>query len=404
MAPTQNSRYQSLDLWRGLICLFVVIEHAAVAIWGGHLGSPGWEGWLRSAIVAPFQMNLGTPLFFVISGYCIAASIVSCRRRGSAPMQFLARRLWRVFPSYWAALLVFAMVVMLLDTVGLSRWHHGPYALELPSVGDLDRWQWFGNITLTETWRPHVGGIEVNVFTRVAWSLCYQEQFYLICFFALLATRKTLFRTLGIATAAIISLRVIALDAGAINRIEGTFPLLWHQFAIGLAVYRYLNGDASARVKYCVLGGLTVMFAASVWTRDTGTIGSVVFGLGLIALRGWDESWTQIRRLDPLRAIGRCSYSIYLIHLPVIVVLSAALGDLGVTSFWSRAMVMVPTTTIAATLAGLIFYRVVEARFLDLPAWTPASESMRRPVCAELPATASLSASVSGGRRIPSIG
>jgi peptidoglycan/LPS O-acetylase OafA/YrhL len=67
MTTNQKPRYQSLDLWRGLICSFVVLEHAAVALWDGASRDGGSGSWLRWVIVAPFQLNLGTPLFFVIS-------------------------------------------------------------------------------------------------------------------------------------------------------------------------------------------------------------------------------------------------------------------------------------------------------------------------------------------------
>ena len=54
------------------------------------------EAVLKKALIAPFRLNLGTPLFFVISGYCIAASIESCRRRGLSPVSFSARAVERV--------------------------------------------------------------------------------------------------------------------------------------------------------------------------------------------------------------------------------------------------------------------------------------------------------------------
>src|SRR4051812_61567 len=101
---TPTRRYESLDLWRGAICLFVVLEHAAVALWQGSTVADG-ASLLRRVVVAPFLTNWGTPLFFVISGYCIASSIESSRRKGTSPVLFLARRLWRVFPTYWVALL-----------------------------------------------------------------------------------------------------------------------------------------------------------------------------------------------------------------------------------------------------------------------------------------------------------
>ena len=66
-------------------------------------------------------MNLGVSLFFVISGYCIAASAEATARKGGSPWGFMGRRVWRIYPPYWAALLGFVAVVVALDAAGLGR-------------------------------------------------------------------------------------------------------------------------------------------------------------------------------------------------------------------------------------------------------------------------------------------
>lgn len=384
--PAKTTRYQALDMWRGLICLFVVLEHAAVALWQG-LGEEEGGTFLRRLIVAPFQTNWGTPLFFVISGYCIASSVESSRRKGTAPGLFLVRRFWRVFPSYWVALLGFMAVVAILDVAGLSRIHRNPYALELPSVADVSAGSWIGNFTLTETWRPLVSPGELNVFTRVAWSLCYQEQFYMICFLALLVSRRSIAWTLGMATVAIVAFRLAAGDVGWLPRIAGTFPLLWHQFAIGLSVYWFLNGQASSRGRWAILATLAGMVVvAPFYTDGASTAVAAGFGLAMIGFHRFDAAWARVRHLEPLRAMGRCSYSIYLAHLPVIVVMAGFLGEWGITDFWARAFITVPLTTAASILAGIGFYRLIESRFLEIPSWVRQSKpAAERPVPIDRP-------------------
>lgn len=378
--PSTTKRYQALDLWRGVICLFVVLEHAVVALWQGSSYGDEDATPLRRLIVAPFQTNWGTPLFFVISGYCIASSIESSRRKKTAPMIFLARRFWRVFPPYWVALTGFVAMVMALDAVGLGIVHASPYALGLSSPQELTFSQWVGNLTLTETWRPIFAGSEGNVFTRVAWSLCYQEQFYLICFLALLFTRTSLFRVLGFATLGICGVRLAASDIGLIHKIDGTFPVLWHQFAIGLVAYWLLNAEASRVAKRSAIAGLALLVGLATWYDDSRTAVSALFGLGLVGFRRWDDAWARRRFLEPLRKMGRCSYSIYLAHLPVIILVAGGLGELGITGFWTRAAVMVPASSALAVLAGLAFYRVVESRFLELPKFRPTSRPTPSPM------------------------
>ncbi len=132
----RNPRYHMLDIWRGVACLMVVLHHAGFALTWTDTDVEGIEGWLRWGIVAFLRrMDLGVPLFFVISGYCIGASVDATRRRGSSSLAFLKRRIWRIYPPYWAALLFFVGVVAALDVAELSRLHRGEYALELESPG-----------------------------------------------------------------------------------------------------------------------------------------------------------------------------------------------------------------------------------------------------------------------------
>ena len=69
------------------------------------------------------MMYLGVPIFFVISGYCIAASADSSRRKGDSPWTFLKRRFWRIYPPYWASLVGLIALVAVLDAAGLSRFY-----------------------------------------------------------------------------------------------------------------------------------------------------------------------------------------------------------------------------------------------------------------------------------------
>ena len=101
---TRSPRFHALDVWRGLVCLLVVLEHAGVALWSEVGAGSGADGWLRRMLVAALKLTVGTALFFVMSGYCVASCIASAQRRGTSPLAFLVRRLWRIFPPYWAAL------------------------------------------------------------------------------------------------------------------------------------------------------------------------------------------------------------------------------------------------------------------------------------------------------------
>ena len=377
-APVREARYPSLDAWRGVACLMVVLHHAGfVVLWNETSGSIA-----RWAVVAFLrQMDLGVPLFFVISGYCIAASMDGHRRRGASSWEFLRRRLRRIYPPYWGALLAFVATIWALDRLGLNRLHNGGHSLELDSPGKLNLAQWVGNISLTETWRPRLWkGSAPEVFTRVGWSLCFEEQFYLVCFLALLVAPRRFLGALGVLTAAIVGFRVFAWDSGRLSYYEGMFPYLWHEFAVGLAVYARLvvaDSDRSRRLIEATLVGLLAVGVASGF-RSTAVASG--FGLALIALRGADRAMAGWAWLAPLQACGRRSYSIYLIHLPVCTVGNEWLYGLGVEDFWPRVLVAIPAVSIASVGAGWAFFALVESRFLNPPA---DGKPRARPVAGE---------------------
>lgn len=389
----RDPRYHSLDVCRGLICLWVVLEHASVALWPGSLEATGWEGWLRWGLTGPFRLYLGAPLFLVISGYCIAASVDSARRRGTTALQFLRRRFLRIFPTYWMALLLCLVVVAGLDFAGLGRLHRGGYAIELASPRDLGLAQWIGNLTLTEIWRPRFWGTSEAVYTRVAWSLCYQEQFYVVCFVLLLATPRRLYRAMAGLTGAVVLFRILAWDSGMLFRLHGLFPELWHEFAIGLAVYYHLNACTTAWVRRGIELGIAGLLVLALATGLTSTVATALFGLILIVLRRWDGRLESLRWLDPVRACGKRSFSMYLVHLPVCVVTSAVLTELGLTAFWSRALVVMPLATLAAVGVTWVFFHHVERRFIEAAgAHRPPARSRLFFLAAPLPSASSAAA------------
>jgi peptidoglycan/LPS O-acetylase OafA/YrhL len=372
----RGDRYPLLDVFRGVACLMVVLHHAGFAVACDAPKGSDFDSVLRRAVVEAFwRMNQGVPLFFVISGYCIAASVAAARLRGAGAGRFLARRAWRIYPPYWAALLGFVAVVAGLDALGLQRLHYGTgrHALQLASPGDLDAVQWAGNVTLTEEYRTAFWRTPRPwVYTRVAWSLCYEEQFYFVCSLALLLARRP-FRALAVVTALTLAWRLRLEDIGRAWWLGGTFPSLWHEFAVGLAVYWRLNRAASPGARSAVdlaLVGLVLLWRNG-FLRGTPVEGSSAvaasFGLALIGLRRWDGRSARVGWLAPLRACGRRSYSIYLVHLPVCTVGNLSLHELGLTSFWGMVLVMIPVVSAAAVGAGWLFHGLVERHFLNPP-------------------------------------
>ena len=363
--PRLDPRYRLLDTWRGFACVIVVLHHAGFVFTPADLGGGSRVSAVRQFVCGVYhQLDVGVPLFFVISGYCIAASMDSQRRRGASSWRFLGRRFWRIYPPYWVAVACFAAVVAALRWVGWQPILTGTHSLHLDSPADLSWVQWLGNLSLTETWRPQVlgGGPYLNL-TRISWTLCFEEQFYLVSFVLLLACPRRLFGAIAGASALICAWYLMAYDAGWYPKLHGLFPQLWYQFAVGLAVYWRLVLAESSRGGHGVDLAL-VALAALGWYQGVGHMTVVaVFGLILIALRPYDATMNQWRALAPLRACGHRCYSIYLIHLPICTVGTEALIQLGWRGFWTRALVVSPLVALVGVGAGWLFFALVESRF-----------------------------------------
>lgn len=359
-----DARYHLLDAWRGLACLAVVVHHAGYVIQPEDL-----DGSLpRQAIAALLEIGQqGVTLFFVVSGYSIAASLDATRRRGESAWDFLRRRARRIYPPYWAALAVHVAVVLVFDALGLQRLHADRYAVGIDPPWKLGPAEWLANVTLLETLRPHVTGPPRNVYTAVAWSLCYEVQFYAVCALVLLVMRRRLFAGLLLVSALCLGAQAAARLLDRWAALAGSFVLGWEQFAAGLAVYWRLNrapSRAAARLADALLLTLSIYGPL---TDDPEMALATLFALSLILMRPLDRPDRWPSWLRTLHATGLRSYSIYLVHLPAVIVVSLALLDAGLLGFWPRVLVVIPIASAAGVAAGWWFFGRVEARFLNPP-------------------------------------
>lgn len=358
-------RYESLDVWRGVACLMVVAYHV------GGLDRPletiPLVRWLLG------QMWLGVPMFFVISGYCIAATCDSARRRDHAFRWYLWRRARRIFPPYWICLILSGLAAT-LHFVGT----------DIVAPSDLPLESWVGNLTLTERWRPRVFGGDQLFVLNTAWTLCYEEQFYFVCGLVLSVVPGFFFAGIVIVTLAALPLSVLNWS-GAVVLQGFFFDGYWFQFAAGVLVYYSRNYAAGwTRVGHVALliGAMlmTVLLRAKLPTALVGghsrmafldgTTFALAFSVGLLVLEKWDIRIARSLVMKPLQACGIMCYSLYLTHLPVLSgarVLSDAWTGSGPAGSGRTSTSKLEALVIVTCclIVGWVFFRVVENRFLN---------------------------------------
>jgi peptidoglycan/LPS O-acetylase OafA/YrhL len=158
--------YVALDGLRAIAVLMVFCQHYGAV----HAWIFGW-GWA------------GVDIFFVLSGFLITGILFDSRDKPHRFRDFYMRRTLRIFPLYYAVWLA----ILLLTPVAHWRWdwhwalwpaYLGNYArfLFLYLPGDPYR---FSRLTFGPTVQAWFHS-PMNLYIGHFWSLCVEEQFYLI--------------------------------------------------------------------------------------------------------------------------------------------------------------------------------------------------------------------------------
>ena len=381
MTSPRNPRYGTLDAWRGLACLLVVMFHSVLGTANRHEHfTSSSDGSIASSVLAVISTFwIGVPLFFVISGYCIAAAADSARRRPHSGVTFFARRFRRIYPPLWAFLGITVVIHVVFSWVEAGT--GVPLAISHRNPFDVSIWSWVGSITLTEEWRLHLIGPSRDYFQWLLWTLCYEEQFYFVTGVAVLLAPRRLF---GIVAVVSVMVFLILIDFIRLPfAIDGFFfDGSWLEFAAGVCVY-YRRNYASRFASRLIDIGL---LAATVWAAravpDSAAFkqsipahltiafaAAFLFGL----LQGYDAVTVRWRILLPLRWCGVRCFSLYLVHGPAVYVTSRLLQHFGWTTPIEILLGVVPVCVAVSLACGWLFHRFIESYFLNPALPTPAT-------------------------------
>jgi peptidoglycan/LPS O-acetylase OafA/YrhL len=102
--PPRHPRFPLIDGMRAIAVLAVVLVHTASS--GGAI-----SGSVMGRVLA--HMNIGVAVFFVISGFLLYRPFIAYRTGGAAApgtRDYFKRRVLRIYPAYWLALVVFALL------------------------------------------------------------------------------------------------------------------------------------------------------------------------------------------------------------------------------------------------------------------------------------------------------
>jgi exopolysaccharide production protein ExoZ len=339
-------RYVSLAHWRGAAALWVMGYHG-FNVW--LRDDPGrLAGWPRAFFNAGWQ---GVSVFFVISGYCIAERVAADWTAGRGPGRFLADRALRIYPVFWCAL-----AGSLVLEIAALPFNFGTWRPSFTSTGILpDSFlEGVANVLLLETW------FAPRSWLVVSWSLNYEIGFYLAAALALALMRACRSAWPGI---------ILAGAAAATGLFAPRFPVLslFPHFALGVAVWLLLALGPESRAKRNLAAA--ALFGAVCWLANTPGEESraslrcaAATGAAVVLLHPLDLRTAALGPLRWLGWVGTISYSLYLVHAPIV----GKARNLGFSLYPASAAgaFWVPLAACAvAVVAAAVFHHLVEAPF-----------------------------------------
>lgn len=315
---------------------------------------------------------LGVTVFFVLSGYLITGILISeVEEEGTIDLKnFWLRRIRRLVPAVMSMAVVIVFVSTVVNRVIFTK---GCKDFLASVLGFNNWWQIFNKVSYFEA-----AGVP-SPFTH-CWSLAIETQFYLIYPLILLgiyklaksrgegrAKRGLLFAGVTLLLALISVILMIVLfdpqqDASRVYYGTDTraFSLLFGALLAILWDYRMVPRRLSASVNmvlgsvsFAVLLVMTIAIngSSNFWYRGGQFVGTILTVLVIYAVSGRKTLLSRLLSHPVLKWIGDRSYSIYLWHYPIILLISK-----GIKASWWITLIELVLSVVLAELS----YRFIE--------------------------------------------
>jgi peptidoglycan/LPS O-acetylase OafA/YrhL len=376
VAVSAPQRLDWIEGMRGLAVGAVLVFHAGI-----------WAGLGQGPMKLLGLGQRGVDLFFVISGFCMLWPLLrDGRLRAIDPGVFLRRRWVRIAPPYLAAVAIAVVVSAAMYWFGGNGWFSGRSTMQFtfgPESPDL-----VGNLAthLTFThgfFQEYDRGID-----GAFWSLATEWQFYVLLPLLVLVARHwgavaALCTTVAVPVGYIVVSRIVS--PGFITETPvGYDNILFRlvEFGAGMAVALAVAGMLWLPT-WTWATAVSLVAMAAVHLRAPLTAGPFVYAVGFAALMlAASCGGSLVQRVvtwSPLRALGRVSYSAYLVHGTVYMLVALPFTQLETAEPVRQGIIFVVGPAVAVALS-VLFYRAVEVPSVRMA-------HRRRPVTTPAPVT-----------------
>jgi len=306
--PNRNlhsKEYELIDTLKGLAILAVVCVHLLPSV-------PGCYGFVKNIIII-YGVH-GLSIFFVISGYGIAASTSNAAYHHQ-PHMFLMRRLKKIFFCYWWSLLITALLIPLAHAVALTFKTHtfiffSPYSLV----------EWIQVITLEKifsatSWALNTAFDPVNA---PIWYVAIIVQIYIYVFVCLYFGKYFPFLMFIGFIASLLTYVPVIKDILP----YGVFLPYFAQVYVGFIVYPLLKTGFITKKKlitYLLFFFLLASCCFCAFKHNQFFTLSYALIIGYVLLVMYEHNF-KLERFLVVRLfsiLGAFSYSLYLLHFPL---------------------------------------------------------------------------------------
>ncbi|HGV3233489.1 TPA: acyltransferase family protein [Escherichia coli] len=356
-----------IQVLRGIAALIVVLGHNRSLY--GHIDSGSFIDYLT------MQATFGVEVFFIISGFIITYSTRNASGDSlSRFYSFLTKRIFRIYPIYFIVLSVYIS----LFCYNFKEGHFALYEFTLSNIIKS-----FLLIPLNPNISPPFYGWGTLI---VSWTLGYEMYFYMVFSFSLLISKKyRSYISMAILMAVYLCLSVSfgnPIDFNA-NTFHVPFygyhsylgfignPIIF-DFVLGMIIAECYLRFHDKLFKNKTIGYLSIPvitlcfmmwltgFKSGQGITNTGFIACLIVFCAICI-----ETSTKIEFPKFMVLMGTCSYSLYLIHVPIKKIIEIYGKDIPFIPQEPSVMMYLMSISVSISLSIPMYY-LVEKKFIDI--------------------------------------
>ena len=297
-------RFESLDAFRGLCAIFIVISHMYF------VGSiTEYSFFIGSGILVEF--------FFILSGFVLAHSYGF--REGLKFATFFKARFFRLYPLHLFMLLIF--ILMEVGKLVASEFTDITF-IRAPFSNSNSISEIIPNLLLIQAWIPFNSGS----FNSPAWSISIEFYMYMLFFGSLIAFKR--YKIIAWVVVSLTMTYFLITGTGVIHNYVLRGLSCFFGGAATYVLYRKVSNIKICRTVGTIIELLLVISVvfivqSKIEHRQIIAIATFLFAVLFFAFESGYIS--SLLKMNPFQVVGRLSYSIYMIHSAILLCLTSTM-------------------------------------------------------------------------------